>query len=111
MAAARLPAVRAAMQVQRALVSYTRQLPANIISDEAISATMAVGNEFRGRIPRHASISRLVRRGRSVSRDLIAGSGLPWSSCWNIALRYSPSCYHVARWREAASTIILAASW
>jgi hypothetical protein len=27
------------MQVQRALVSYTRQLPANIISDEAIWAT------------------------------------------------------------------------
>ena len=30
-----------------------------------------------------------MRRGRSVSRDLIAGSGLPWSSCWNIALRFS----------------------
>ena len=27
------------MEVQRALVSYTRQLPANIISDEAIWAT------------------------------------------------------------------------
>ena len=111
MAAAWLPPVRVSMPLQGVLVSYRQQPPVNIILDQRYLGD----HGGRQRVSRANSSTQLDfpasgAGGRSVSSDLIGGD-LPWSFCWNIALRYSSSCYRVAHWREAASTIILAASW